>query len=101
MGVWNAVGETEMVVSWKGAGTYIFQGRIEKGTPPMLPRLYWYLSSEAHESIHACSLPMLRVQTARVAAIISPVWFLAQGSYNWSLGLTSVTVSTVLNSTSR
>lgn len=37
---------------------------------------------------------------ARAAAIVCPVWFAAQGSYNWSLAGTSVSSSTVLSTTS-
>ena len=37
---------------------------------------------------------------ARAAAIVCPVWFLAQATYNWSLAGTSVSSSTVLSTTS-
>jgi len=37
---------------------------------------------------------------ARAGLIVCPLWFLAQGSYNWSLGGTSVSSSTVLSTTS-
>lgn len=48
----------------------------------------------------------LRVQNvdwrpvAKAAAVVCPLWFLAQGSYNWSLAGTSVSSSTILSSTS-
>lgn len=37
---------------------------------------------------------------AKAAALVCPLWFLAQGSYNWSLAGTSVSSSTVLSTTS-
>jgi solute carrier family 35 protein F5 len=37
---------------------------------------------------------------ARAGLLVCPLWFLAQGSYNWSLGGTSVSSSTVLSTTS-
>ena len=37
---------------------------------------------------------------ARAGLLVCPLWFLAQGSYNWSLSGTSVSSSTVLSSSS-
>jgi solute carrier family 35 protein F5 len=39
-------------------------------------------------------------RAARAGAIVCPLWFLAQGSYNWSLAGTSVSSSTILSTTS-
>lgn len=39
-------------------------------------------------------------QTARAALIVCPLWFMANFTYNWSLGMTSVTSSTVISSSS-
>ena len=39
-------------------------------------------------------------QTARAALVVCPLWFLANFTYNWSLGMTSVTSSTVISSSS-
>jgi hypothetical protein len=43
---------------------------------------------------------LCRRQTLRVAMIVGPCWFLAQGTYNWSLNATSVSSSTILSTTS-
>jgi solute carrier family 35 protein F5 len=40
------------------------------------------------------------IYVLKVAALISFIWFAAQGSYNWSLAGTSVAASTILSNTS-
>jgi solute carrier family 35 protein F5 len=40
-----------------------------------------------------------RVKTLRAAAIVAPLWFLAQWSFNVSLAMTSITSNTIISST--
>ena len=52
-------------------------------------------------SLFVLYLPISKTKTdAPIAKILSPLWMLANGTYNVSLGMTSITSSTILSNTS-
>lgn len=72
----------------------------------LLP-LRWSRERHAPQGVkirNVCLLPPAPRSNWRAAAVagalVCPLWFLAQGSYNWSLSGTSVSSSTVLSTTS-
>eukprot|EP01138_Halocafeteria_seosinensis_P012111 gb/GECG01012379.1/.p1 GENE.gb/GECG01012379.1/~~gb/GECG01012379.1/.p1 ORF type:complete len:453 (+),score=40.76 gb/GECG01012379.1/:1-1359(+) len=90
---------------------YVYQ-RVVKSNPQcmlMLRKLQGVLGLEPkhHTAVsasatlsHSYFLDPLNKKVMKAAFLISPVWFLAQCTYNWSLSATSVTSNTILSTTS-
>jgi len=57
-------------------------------------------AAEAAGGLDGRSQKLTHMETLAAAAMVCPLWFLANFSYNWSLGKTSVTSSTVISSSS-
>lgn len=57
--------------------------------------LHWWPSSS-----QSCCNSGDWIRAARTAAVVAPIWVVAQSTYNWALAGVSVSVSTVLSTTS-
>ena len=57
--------------------------------------LHWWPSSS-----QSCCNSVDWIRAARAAAVVAPIWVVAQSTYNWALAGVSVSVSTVLSTTS-